>query len=292
MEKTNNIEDIKRISGYISDKKTLIYCRVSTIKQTGLNHFSFEMQENKGNVCAKIFGLNVYMIFKIVESAYQNDYKNIKNLIKEYKNKNIIIYNVTRLCRNYKSGLELLELALQNNTRLFFVEEGIVWDKNNEDNLFFLKKYLELAENESKIMGKRIKDAINEKKRRGYLVGKVPYGFKAVQVEGGKKAFSDIHEQNVIKFINYCKNIGTSKDTLNEYMKLISPDFDDTISIFYNDIEISKIKEPMSNVEIAKLLKSFKVLKRGKNWNGQSVGSVINKDYKMFFDKFSKVGLK
>jgi len=292
MEKTNNIEDIKRISEYISDKKTLIYCRVSTIKQTGLNHYSFEMQENKGNVCAKIFGLNVYMIFKIVESAYQNDYKNIKNLITEYKNKNIIIYNVTRLCRNYKSGLELLELALQNNTRLFFVDEGIVWDKNNEDNLFFLKKYLELAENESKIMGKRIKDAINEKKRRGYLVGKVPYGFKPVQVEGGKKAFPDIYEQNVIKFINYCKNIGTSKDTLNEYMKLISPDFDDTISIFYNDIEISKIKEPMSNVEIAKLLKSFKVLKRGKNWNGQSVGSVINKDYKKFFDKFSKVELK
>lgn len=287
-----NTGDIKKISDYISDKKTLIYCRVSTIQQTGLNHVSFEMQETKGNICAKIFNLNVYMVFKVVESAYQNDYKTIKKLIKEYKNKNIIIYNVTRLCRNYKAGLELLNLALQHNTRLFFVNEGIVWDKHNKDNLILLKKYLEVAENESKVIGKRIKDAISEKKRRGYLISKAPYGFKAVAVDGGKKAFPEEYEQKVIKFINACKKIGTNKNTLNEYMKNISPNFDEPICLFYRDVETDKIKYPMSNGEIARLLNSYNVLKRGKAWTTQSLASIMKRDYNNFVDKFSKVDLK
>lgn len=296
MKNNNNPEDIIRISSYILNNRTLIFCRVSTIDQTGLQHISFELQETKGNVCASIFKLKVEMVYKIVESAYKNDYQTIKSLIKKFKGKNIIIYNVTRFCRNLKAGVELLNLALKNKTRLIFVEEGIVWDEDNQYNLLILKNKLAYAQEESLVIGRRVKDAISEKKRRGYHVGGTPkYGFKAINVEGGKKAVFDEQEQDVINFIKICKKVGTSVHEINKYMNLLTPDpiiYDDPIILYYNGNETDVIKEPLSNVDIAGLLNSYNVSRRGKKWNGPKVSSVNKREYDKMLLNLSEIKMK
>ena len=296
MKNNNNPEDIIRISSYILNNRTLIFCRVSTIDQTGLQHISFELQETKGNVCASIFKLKVEMVYKIVESAYKNDYQTIKSLIKKFKGKNIIIYNVTRFCRNLNAGVELLNLALKNKTRLIFVEEGIVWDENNQYNLLILKNKLAYAQEESLVIGRRVKDAISEKKRRGYHVGGAPkYGFKAINVEGGKKAVFDEQEQDVINFIKICKKVGTSVYEINKHMNLLTPKpiiIDDPIILYYNGNEIDFIKEPLSNVGIADILNSYDVLKRGNKWTGAMVSSVNKREYDKMLLNLSEIKMK
>jgi len=296
MENNNNSEDIIRISSYILNNKTLIYCRVSTIEQTGLKHISFELQETKGNVCASIFKLKVEMVFKIVESAYKNNHQTIKSLIKKFKGKNIIIYNISRFCRDLNSGIELLKLALTNKTRLFFVQEGLVWDENNQDNLSKLKNKLIYAQEESLNIGKRVKDAITEKKRRGYHVGGPPkYGFKVIDVFGGKKVVANEKEQDVINFIKKCKTVGTSSHEINKQMNLITTEpiiYEDPIILYYDGNETKDIKQPMGNVDIAELLNSYGVSKRGKRWNGPKVSEINNREYKQMMSNLSEIKMK
>lgn len=155
----NNVQkpNIHKTVMTIISKDCAIFCRVSSSNQTGNFHISFEVQEQKGNVCAKLFHLKVKLVVKLVESAYSGTTSTIKSLINKFRGKNIIIYNVSRFCRNKKLGVKLLEYALKCNTRLFFVDEGIIWDKNNLNNLQALKRKLELAEEESEAIGRRLK---------------------------------------------------------------------------------------------------------------------------------------
>ena len=103
-----NPNDIQRIILTIRNKTAVVYCRVSSYGQTGQYHISFEVQEQKGNICANIFRLKVMSTVKVVESAYKGVKCTIKSLIRQNRGKNIIIYNVSRFCRNKDKGLELL----------------------------------------------------------------------------------------------------------------------------------------------------------------------------------------
>jgi len=272
-EKANNIN--------IERKDAIIFCRVSSIGQTGSMHISFEVQERQGNNCANYFSLKVYSVIKVVESAYDGKKSTIKSLINKSRGKNIIIYNVSRFSRNKNSGVSLLYHALKNKVRFFFVEEGIIWDENHRDNLQKITRKLEYSEEESRQLGKRIKDALAEKKRRGYFTGSIAkYGYKTVSYLEGKKLINEDYEQEVIKFINMCKTVGTKILDLNKQMRIISPDYDEPILFFYNDIAVLELKDPLTNVNIASLLNSYNVTKRGNNWNSSSVSSISRQDYR------------
>ena len=272
--------DIPRIIRSLKKRDATIFCRVSDPRQTGNMHISFEMQEQKGNICAGMFNLKVKCILKVVESAYDGKSCTLKTLITKNRGKNIIIYNVSRFCRNKRAGLQLLDYALQYKTRLFFVEEGIVWDANNRNNLPTLRRKLYLAEEESKALGRRVRDALQEKKRRGFFTGGTPkYGFGTVQHPGGKKLVSDVYEQNVITFINMCKTVGTTVRQLNEQMSQISKQFDQPITLYNNDILVEVLSEGLTYENIAGLLNSYGVMKRTGNWTANNVGPVCRVDY-------------
>jgi len=278
------IEDkpnIQKIIISIKKKDAIIFCRVSSIGQTGAMCVSFEVQEQKGNACANLFKLKVYSIIKVVESAYQGNQKSstIKNLISKNRGKNIIIYNVTRFCRNKEMGVNLLYYALRNDVRLFFVQEGIVWDRENQ-NIKALKRHLEFAEEESRQLGKRIKDALDLKKKNGYFVGGKPkYGFRIVSYPEGRKTVFDEYEQEVIKFINMCKTVGTNILDLNNQMQKISKEFDEPILIFYNGEPTIYLKEPLSHTNIADLLNGYGILRREGEWTASSVGEISRREY-------------
>lgn len=296
---SNNNEEPQRITinigniiASITKKDAVIFCRVSSFGQTGKFTISFEVQEHKGQVCANLFKLKVMETIKIVESAYEGKTCTIKSLINKYRGKNIIIYNVSRFCRNVDRGLELLAYAIKCNTRLFFVEEGIVWDKNHTNFRNQLRDRLYVAQEESVAIGRRVKDALAEKKRRGYFTGGKPkYGFKVIDSDGGRKAVPENYEQSVINFINMCRKVGTSVNTLNECMRNITDNFDSPIELFHNGDSINVIKDPLNYVTIANLLNSYGVRKRDQKWSPDSVNKIGKQDYENVLVEMGGFGL-
>ena len=282
---------VGNIVASITKKDSVIFCRVSSYGQTGSFAISFEVQEHKGQVCAKLFGLKVMETVKIVESAYDGKACTIKSLINKYRGKNVIIYNVSRFSRNVNRGMELLDYALKCNTRLFFVEEGIIWDKEHRDTRDQLRDRLYVAEEESRAIAKRVKDALAEKKRRGYFTGGKPkYGYTVVDADGGRRAIPEKYEQSVIKFVNLCREVGTSVNTLNSEMKSITENFDSLIELGHNGKPINKIVEPLSYVTIADLLNSYGVKRRGSKWNSDNVSKIGRQDYENVLEGMVEMG--
>ena len=277
--------NIENVIMSITKKDAVIFCRVSSFGQTGPFSISFEVQEHKGHVCANLFKLKVVSTVKIVESAYDGKACTIKTLISKYRGKNIIIYNVSRFSRNVARGMELLDYALKCNTRLFFVDEGIVWDKNHTGFRGKIRERLHMAEQESAAIGHRVKDALAEKKRRGYFTGGTPkYGYTVVNADGGRRAVEEPLEQKVIKFINMCRETGTSVVALNEMMQRLSPDFDAPIVLGYGEDEVVTLQEALSFSEIAGLLNAYGVTRRGSRWNASIISSIVRRNYIAMLD--------
>ena len=202
------------------------------------------------------------------------------------------MYDISRFCRDVDHGTELLEYALKCNTRLFFVSEGIVWDRNNTGNHDAIMDGLRAAERESAQIGRRVSDALQERKKLGYFIGGVPkYGFKVVQSDGGKRAVPDTYEQLVIKFINMCRTPGMTVFTLNKWMFKISPNYGpaiggrrlqndkDPIVLEYGEEVVEALKEPLTYSCIADLLNDYSVTKRENKWSCGMVGSICKKPY-------------
>lgn len=286
----NSKNTIQEIRNRISKKEVIIFCRVSSFGQTGNMHISFEVQEEKGKNCADLFGLKIYLIVKVVESAYQGDKCTLKSLITKNRGKNIILYNVSRFCRNVNKGRELLKLALQYNVRLIFVQEGIVWDKQNH-NWNEIRQHLAFCEEESRQLGKRVSDALREKRKRGFFTGGTPgYGYTTEQHFNGKKLIPEENEQEVITFINMCKETGTTIISLNKQMKKISEDYDSPILIFMDDKPTRYLEEPLSNSNIADLLNEYGVPKRNGTWSADAVGSISRRKYNQVIEGVEHIG--
>lgn len=289
--KKTPVVDIEKVAASIKKRETIIFCRVSSYGQTGPFCISFDVQEQKGNACANKFKLKVMGVIKMVESAYTGKSCTIKSLITKNRGKNIIIYDVSRFCRNINRGMELLDYALQCNTRLFFVSEGIIWDKEHLGFREKLRQRLHLAEEESRNLARRIKDAKEEKKRRGFHTGGLPkYGYKVLAVDKGKILVPEEYEQKVINFIKLCLTTGTSVKALNILMEDISPNFGGCpIVLDFNGKEVNAIQDPLSYAEIADLLNIYEIPKRGGRWTASNVGKIAKKDVDDVVEIFDKM---
>lgn len=271
-----------RIKASIKVKDAVIFCRVSTYNQSVKFCISLEAQEENGRKCAVLFGLKVMSTIKIVESASNGKKCTIKRLIRENRGKNIIIYDVSRFCRSVERGMSLLEYALNCKTRLFFVNEGIVWDSSTErfarDKL---RARLEAAQEESANIGRRVSMAIQEKKRRGFFTGRVaPFGYTIKAVEGGKKLFPNENETPIVDFINACRTVGRSMNSLNRKLARISRFKNSPIVLEFKDEPVKKLQEPLSYSGIADLLNDYEVFNRGNEWTSAAVKKVAEKIYK------------
>ena len=139
-----------------------------------------------------------------------------------------------------------------------------------------------MAEEESKAIGRRVSEALKEKKRRGFFTGcKAPYGYVIQLCDGGKKLALNKQEQKVIKFINKCREVGTSAKRINSLMRRIAPDFDpdEPIVLYFKEQEGKRLVEPLTHQAIADLLNENNVLRRGAVWKANSVRLISKKVY-------------
>jgi DNA invertase Pin-like site-specific DNA recombinase len=270
----------ERIGNKAANKTAIIFCRVSTYNQSIKYSVSLEAQEERGQNCARFFGLKVLMTVKTVESGYDGKKCTLKSLIRQYRGKNIIIYDASRFCRNVERGIELLNYALKNKTRLFFCHEGVVWDSSsNYNSRKFLVNRITLAQEESAAIGRRVKAALQEKKRRGFFIGRVaPFGYSIENVEGGKRLVANDSERKVIEFINAARIEGTSIRKLDKLLYNICGYKVPLILEDNKTGEVSKkLGAPLSHENIANILNDYDNSYRGKPWNAISIGAVLKK---------------
>lgn len=248
----------------------VIYNRVSSLNQNSYNKsVSLQAQES---ICSKFAhenSLKVKRVYKEIYSAYNRE-PSVLGTIIELKKNIIIISSVDRFSRSVDVGISMAKKAIQNKNKIVFIQEQFL--VSGYEDIDKLTEYLLKTEEESRVLGTRIKKA------RQYLIdnglfagGAIPYGYQLNdRVLRIRKS-----EHNIINFIKLCKKPKISSDDLNRYMIPISKNkIYEPINCYDTDGKpILTITECLTNGEIADLLNSYKVTKRGGEWNASKVRS-------------------
>lgn len=262
-------------------KKCIIYCRVSTGNQANnLKGISMDSQEHQ---CRRFMAQNnlTYMqTFKETTSAFRGQRKELEKLIGRHRNCTMLVYDASRFSRNLAIAKTLLNKALSRNIKIIFVNEELVWDREEDERVL---QAIMAAQKESEAMSRRIRDAIAEKKRQGYFVGGVPpYGYQVKRLPEGRKLEENPEEQAVINFIKYCLNSHVKKEaTLNRMMREISDVWTPRAPIRCydkNGDHITYMTDCMTSREVSDLLNDYLVEKRGTIWTTNKVTSVMNRN--------------
>jgi DNA invertase Pin-like site-specific DNA recombinase len=235
------------------------------------NSVSLQAQES---ICSKFAhknNLKVNSVYKEVHSAFTKA-PNVLSTVIELKNCTIIISDVSRFSRSVKVGTDMAKIAFKNNNQLVFIQEKLACSSIVD--LPILTQYLQKTESESKTIGLRVKKAhtylIDNGLCRG---GHYPYGYNVID----RRAIKNQHEQDILQFIRACQQKRIVSDDLNNMMINITnirPHV--PIECYDKDSNVvAIITQRLTNREIADLLNSYSVTKRGLAWNFGSVNTAL-----------------
>lgn len=128
----------------------------------------------------------------------------------------LLFKGISRLARDTKEALEILERFKQKGIRVISFEEN--YDSAREDSKFIFGIHALLAEQESEKIGIRIKLGLKEKAKKGEWSGSPPFGYKVQD----KKLVVNPEEAEIVRkiFKMYVEDhVGTAKlsDHLNDH---------------------------------------------------------------------------
>lgn len=254
--------------------QAVVYCRVSSVEQGDRmkGHVSLDVQRKTCVEFAEKNGFEVVEVIEEVCSAKDMNKMSLGKALDGRENITLIFFNVSRFSRNTQQALSLLDELAKRNIRLISVGEQLdlstPWGKHQ------FRSLLSEAEYEREQLGLRVKNALAYKKAQGSFLGKVPYGYKAIKVDGIRKLQKDEYEQNVIKFMRAAGKGDITAHTLSSLMNKISDD-NTPIAFFRGEEPIPRLSAyALTAGEIADLLNDYGVTKRGKPWTRNSLVSV------------------
>ena len=252
--------------------KCVAYNRVSTQKQNSTDSVSLKVQESICNDYAQSNKLNIMSIYKEVHSAY-NKIPAVLNTVINLNTRVILISDVSRFSRSMTVGLSMAETALNNKNQLIFIKENLTLAI--AEDLCKLTPLLQKTQDESKLLSDRITSTKKYLDSNNmFSGGTISYGYKVVN----KKVVSNENEKKILQFILLCQQKNISGIDLNSSMIEISK-----LNIYENIIcydtdgnAIDTMTDSLKNSEIADLLNSYKISKRGKDWNATLVKSAVS----------------
>lgn len=160
----------------------------------------------------------------------------------------IVASHLDRLGRNVRHLTELYEWAEQNNKTIITVEPNIDWSNDVGKLIWGIMSWL--AEQELKAITRRSVDTQAYLIEGGYLVGAVPYGFRAVPVPGSNPRGKEDH-------------------------KTLEPDPD---LVHVLEGMVSRAIEGKSLVEICKWLDKTAPTTHGEIWHPRSVRHILRNE--------------
>jgi DNA invertase Pin-like site-specific DNA recombinase len=246
------------------------------MRQNSVNSVSLQYQES---ICSKFAydnDLNIISVYREVHSAFTKMSPVLSSVI-NLRNYTILISDISRFSRSVSVGLEMAKMALQNNNRLVFIHDEFVCARH--DDFKKLTQFLHKTEDESKTIGRRTKNAREYLIENGmYAGGSVPYGYTIID----RRPIENKHEKEVLRFISICQRNNISSVTLNKIMsKIVNTKVNDPIECCDKSGKVvTNITEKLTNAEIADLLNSYNVYKRGIPWKPLMIKTALESNSK------------
>jgi DNA invertase Pin-like site-specific DNA recombinase len=270
----------------VASKDVIIYTRISTAKninassnsQNANQPISLETQYIACKEYCDLKNYNIIINISDISSAYTKTPPKLRKLISESnKGRHIIIYAIDRFSRNTDVGFQLLKDVEKYNITIEFVADGFT--TSNDRHIFQIKNAILQAENESRIIGSRIKARNTVKRAIGWKFGNAKYGYKIVFKNGIRKQVENPIEQRVIRFIKYISS-DYNLNTLNQYLRAITV-YNEKIKIYDSDGNevIQDVYEAQPVKNIAELLNSYSIYNRDdKKWTAMSIRRVLKQN--------------
>lgn len=255
----------------------ILYARVSKFSQTE-NTFclSLDSQEHEIIKFMRLRNLTLFKVLKDIGSAFSGPQTDLKNLIKSCKNKIILVYEPSRLTRNFKNFDDIFNICRKNNHSIGFINSGVIYNCKTDSNKSYSEIYplIQKAHQESVDLGNRISRSFRLKK-----LNEIPWG-KIKSEEGN--IINNIQEINTSRLIHFLNTKGTNvreiKSLINEVGKMEGKDQYQIVEII-NGIEypmnLSKIPYPMSIKNITDTLNTYEIPRRKYKWSNKYVKMIL-----------------
>ena len=251
--------------------RTIIYCRVSNLRDSS---FSFISQEEECKKYCQENKLKVKYIYKEHNSGHGKQ-KVLDNLILTNKDINLIIYDITRFSRSKVYGEKLLKTCKKRNINIHFVRDKIVYtpnDSNEEESIYKIITGLKNSNNEWNSIRDRIITSINIRRKHGMCLGNAPFGFDKID-----KMLVPNNNFNAIRLIIHLRNGIKSIHEIRQILNKVGKN--PKMLSFYDDnnkeITIFSQALTLDFKTITKILNDFLVC--DKHWINSNVTMLYNK---------------
>jgi DNA invertase Pin-like site-specific DNA recombinase len=234
---------------------------------------SLDSQEHAINIYINEKNWKVYSILKNVGSAYHGDQKQLIDMLKSCKGKNLVVYEANRLSRNLGNFQKIYEICVKNKHKITIVNIGRTFECISKFDKDFSDLYelIRVAEKESRDMGERI--------RRTYLMKKekeAPWG-KTINNLG--IFVNDVREQKSSLLI---KLLSTKNSSFPEIVELINElgkmegkepfeliEYDTSGTV--NDVKCRILPAAMSQRNILDTLNYYEIKHRNRKFNRDDI---------------------
>lgn len=155
------------------------YCRISTDKQLGSDHYSLALQDEILRKMAVQRDIRLAAVFTDVGSGSVSSRTGLEQLREAIERTNVqwlLVYRLNRLARTLKLLLGIFELCQKNNVRIISYMEPTITD--TASGRLQLSMFGAVAQFERSLTLENQANALAEKKRQGeVLSSRVPYGY-------------------------------------------------------------------------------------------------------------------
>jgi site-specific DNA recombinase len=231
----------------IEKKKNLpqavIYCRVSTQMQVGPGHYSISMQRELCSKYAEENNIPIRGIFidEGKSGTSRKGREKLEEALLALKTGDyFIVYHLTRLARSIRDGLEILDYIKSQECEFISITQN--FNTSTSGGKLMLNIMLSFAEFEAENTRERIVDGLNERKRQGKFIGRIPYGY----MDNGEGLLIpnnddyeilielvDMREKNKLSFAKICKILNESNKMKKDKLDNLSPWYPSTVRSAY-----------------------------------------------------------
>ena len=179
-------------------KEVHVYIRVSSAKQNAPEFGRVGMDTQNVEILKFCVAHNLYVKSCITEigSAFHTNTPKLRKLITKIQpNVPIMVYSFNRFSRNVVHATEMANALHEKESYIWSVT-----DQMTSKNPAF-ESLIQAAENESRLSGQRIASVHQRVISQGGFVGKKPFGYNKVRVNGVFKLQENVLEQKIMKKI-------------------------------------------------------------------------------------------
>lgn len=266
------VDDLMQNIDINKSSVAVIYARVSTKNQVYGDSLHLQLQECK-KYCEENNLLVVKKVQEICSARDMNKLKNLLEIINNYKDVNLVIFEPTRFSRNPKDYHNILPYLIEKNIVLHFVQGKLVSDNNNHKKI--ISSLIIDGQIESENLSRRIKTSIKFRKLNDVFCPSVSrYGYSYCKIS--KKQNINPTENLVCELIKKLY-YGGSAESINKLLILITGNPEHKIYDYKNEsVKVLQVQYGNLSInDVKEFLNYAQIYKRGKPWTNYSVKRIL-----------------